>query len=204
MKSDIKKQIEQLVIVIISGVLAYFFPLATKFINIKSDTILAGFDIAIFNTLLNVLWLGVQYQLQKKMMKIEMSIKSIEQESSELHLTNESVGETIDIVASIIVKGKKRSCKKKLLLKCPDSYILQINKKYPYITEKKTSEIYEIDLNKMLEKSPEIDLDVTRQVYFSLSLEDYNKGDIDSLKFEKEKNWGWLNIESKKIKLAQK
>ncbi|MBO0457537.1 hypothetical protein JZO77_12430 [Enterococcus hulanensis] len=202
MKNDIKEQIEQLLIVIVSGILAYFFPLATKFLNINSETILAGFDIAFFSTLLNIIWLKIQTQLHKKMMKIEISIKSSEQESNKVYFSNETT--VVDITVFIEVTGRKLKCKNNLILKCPESYVLQINRNVSYIEEIETSEIYEIDINKMMEKSSDFDIHLNRKIPFSISLEDHNKGDEDDLKFEKEQVWGRVSIESKKIELIQK
>ena len=42
MKDNIKKQLIQLVVVISSGICAYFFPIASKFLNIQSDKYITG------------------------------------------------------------------------------------------------------------------------------------------------------------------
>lgn len=208
MKDSIKKQLIQLTIVILSGIGAYCFPIASKFLNIQSDRILIGFDIAIFNTIISILTSIIQNFFMKKMMNVTVSVKSSSQESNKLYISNNDVDEEkmIDVVVNIDVDGQKRSCKKNIIIKCPNSYILQLEKRknVTFIKEVITSEEYEIDLNEMLSKSPEFDIDISREVHFSLLLEEHNKGNKDELKFEKEKKWGLISINSNGLKLIQK
>ncbi|NSS90375.1 hypothetical protein HRG38_11740 [Enterococcus faecalis] len=208
MKDNIKKQLIQLVVVISSGICAYFFPIASKFLNIQSDKILIGFDIAIFNTCISILLAVIQDFFMKKMMNVTVSVKSGSQESNKLYISNDDVDEekTIDVVVNIDVSGKKRFCKKNIMIKCPTSYILQLEKRknVSFIKEITTSEEYEIDLNEMLSKSPEFDISFSREIHFSLLLEEHNRGNKDELRFEREKNWGLISINSNGLKLIQK
>lgn len=208
MWDNIKKQLKQLFVVIFSGLCAYFLPLATIFFNIKSDKILTGFDIAFFSTITNILLSLLQDCFGKKMMHVAVSVKSESQDSNELYITNCDVDETkvFDVVVNIDVNGKKRSCKKNIIIKCPSSYVLQLEKKknVTFVTEVKTSEEYEIDLNEMLSKSPDFDISISREVHFSLLLEEHSKGNADELRFEREKKWGLININSSGLKLIQK
>lgn len=67
----------------------------------------------------------------KKKMNVTVSVKSGSQESNKLYISNDDVDEekTIDVVVNIDVSGKKRFCKKNIMIKCPTSYILQLEKK---------------------------------------------------------------------------
>lgn len=210
MWSEIRGQILKLLIIIASGILAYCIPIASylNLFNIQSEKILTGFDIAIFNTLLSILVALIKHLLDKNRMNVRISIKSTSQESDTLYLNDEVVDnqEMIDVAVNIDVSGKKRLCKKKLIIKCPDSYVLQLEKrkKSSFIKELKTSEQYELDLDKMLMNSPEKKLSFSREVHFSLLLEDHNKGDIDEIKFEKERTFGFITIESSGLELIQR
>lgn len=209
-KIEIKSQFIKFIIVIASGVCAYFCPIASKYVlfNIQSEKILAGFDIAFFNTVISIIVAIVKHILSKRRMKVRITIKSSDQESGKLYLNNTVVEEEkmIDVAMNIDVSGKKRLCKKKLIVKCPDTYILQLEKRKnsSFIKEVITSEQYELDLDKMLMNSPEQNLSFSREVHFSLLLEEHNQGNKDVIKFEKERSFGFITIDSVGLELIQK
>lgn len=209
-KIEIRSQFIKFVIVIASGVCAYFCPIASKYVlfNIQSEKILAGFDIAFFNTIFSILLALSMHALSKNRMKVRVVIKSSDQESGRLYLNNSMVDEEqmIDVAVNVDVSGKKRLCKKKLIIKCPDSYILQLEKRKnsSFIKEVITSELYELDLDEMLMNSPEQDLSFSREVHFSLLLEEHNQGNKDVIKFEKERSFGFVTIDSVGLELIQK
>ncbi|MFI3728897.1 hypothetical protein [Vagococcus fluvialis] len=207
---EIRSQFIKFVIVIASGVCAYFCPIASKYVlfNIQSEKILAGFDIAFFNTIFSILLALTKHALSKNRMKVRVVIKSSDQESGRLYLNNSMVDEEkmIDVAVNVDVSGKKRLCKKKLIIKCPDSYILQLEKRKnsSFIKEVITSERYELDLDEMLMNSPEQNLSFSREVHFSLLLEEHNQGNKDVIKFEKERSFGFITIDSVGLELIQK
>lgn len=115
-KNEIRSQFTKLLIVIVSGVCAYFFPITSKYIlfNIQSEKILAGFDIAIFNTVISVIVAIIRHEFSKRRMKVRITIKSSDQESGKLYLNNTVVEEEkmIDVAMNIDVSGKKDHAKK--------------------------------------------------------------------------------------------
>lgn len=206
MKTELKKNVIKLIGVLIAGILAYFFPLATMFIKIDSEKILTGFDIAIFNTIVSIIFSGIQYLWVHLKMHVNLYIKAEEQESSELYLYKKDADnqEQYDVVLNIVVTGKRRQNKKTLRVRCPELYVLQLSKHYSFIKEIKTSEEYEIDLENMLGRSTENNISISREVRFTLVLEEHNKGNTDNLIVEK-KYWpGFIDVHSKGLKLIQK
>ncbi|EOS8017563.1 hypothetical protein DW630_RS03025, partial [Enterococcus hirae] len=155
MKNEIFKQIKQLIIVIISGVCSYFIPIAHFFVNIPDTKILTGFDIAIFSFIGNSLFSAIDYFYKKNKLMIRISIEAIEQESDKLILYDKDIDKQLEIKANIKIEGKKRKCPL-ISLKVPDCYLLQVqnNKSSSFVKEISTSEEYEIDINKILQKSP--------------------------------------------------
>jgi len=206
MRNEISKQVKQLIIILGAGICAFFFPIATLFLNITSDKILIGFDIAIYNALIGIVLAILSHWFKKKRLIIKVSVKSATQEASRLILNQEDEGRIIDIIVYISVTGTKRHYKKPLYFICPESYVLQrINKKESsYLQEVENSTKYKIDINKMLLKCPNSDIAIVREIKFSLSLEEYNNGNIDYLKVENEKMFGVVRIESKGLELLQK
>lgn len=110
MKSEIKKYLVQLTVVILSGILSYYFPLAINYTKIKSDKILNGFDIATFSTILNITVSYIRYIYYKFIMKVNVDIISVAQESSELYYSENDVKEIVsyDIILKIHVTGRKK------------------------------------------------------------------------------------------------
>lgn len=56
----------------------------------------------------------------------------------------------------------------------------------------------------MLMNSPEQNLSFSREVHFSLLLEEHNQGNKDVIKFEKERSFGFITIDSVGLELIQK
>lgn len=208
MKSDIRKIILQLLIILVSGTLASLLPLSYRIIVIDSDKILTSFDIAIYSATINIIVIFIEYFINKFKMQVKLYIKSVDQDSNELLLYDSDVENErqYDIVLGIRVTGRKRKNKKPLLIRCPESYICQIskNKSYHFVKETKTSEEYEIDLDTMLERSPDRNLSVSRDIHFSLLLEDHNKNYEDDLVIKENYWWNLVSIKSEGLKLIQK
>ncbi|EOS7828499.1 hypothetical protein EWX99_RS10040, partial [Enterococcus hirae] len=125
-----------------------------------------------------------------------------------LILYDKDIDKQLEIKANIKIEGKKRKCPL-ISLKAPDCYLLQVqnNKSSSFVKEISTSEEYEIDINKILQKSPKEGISITREIKFILLLEEHNKGNNDYLVCEKESGWkclGMTNIDSKRLQLLQK
>lgn len=206
MKNKFVKQIVQVVIVILSGICAYKIPIATKYFNINSEKILTGFDIAIFNTILNIIWETIYEFYRNRRMIVEIRFEFENQNSNSLVLYENDENKAFGIKMIINISGKKRRYGKKLTLVCPDSFLLQIQKKNNsvFIKEVEASEKYELDINKLVEKSSIDSIQLSREIRFTLSMEEHNKGNIDTIGLIKSNDFGIVSIKSEKMKIIQK
>lgn len=201
-KDELCKLFTQLIVTIGSLIASYFLPISNHFFKISSKEVLQGIDIAIYSLIISAIIIGISYFWLHLVMKVEISIKEDLQESSNLYFVeddvdrNDSNGKVKAIRLCIEVSGKKRKNSNILKLTCPDSYLLDLvkstehkqDKSYKFIKEVKASEVYEIDLNEMLEKNLDKRVSATRNIDFMLLLEEYHKGNKDEIGVHVERN----------------
>lgn len=208
-KSEVKKTLFQLVVLILSGLFAFWLPIATHCFKIGSEKVLTTIDFGIFNAIFTLLGIFFRWIYTKFLMIVSIHLEAADQETKKLYLSDSDVEKQKqhDVVLHIKITGKKKKFKKLLRVRCPESYLFQLSKSsYSFVKEIKNSEEYEIDLEKLLSRNSGKEVNLSRDVHFSLLLEEHNAGSKDEIKVENKTNYwfGFISFQSDGLKLIQK
>ncbi|MBO0469487.1 hypothetical protein JZO66_02935 [Enterococcus sp. DIV0242_7C1] len=204
MGSEVLKQVKVLFIMIGSCICAYKFPLATIFLNITDQKVLASLDIGFYNFVFSVIFALVFNFVSNHLLHIDVNISYPNQETNKIVFSESDLEKSMDIEMKIVAKGKVRKTYKSITLVCPESYMIQLheNSSRKFISIDSGGSNYELDINKMISRYKK-DVSTVKTIKLSLVLEEYHKGDKDYLVLEKPIWLGFVSIKKNKLELKQ-
>lgn len=204
MGSEVLKQVKVLLLMVGSCICAYKFPLATIFLNIADQKVLASLDIGFYNFIFSVIFALVFNFVNNRLLHIDVNISYPNQETNKIVFSESDLEKSMDIEMKIEAKGKVRKTYKSITLVCPESYMIQLheNSSRSFISIAPDGSNYVLDINKMISRYKK-EVSSVRAIKLTLVLEEYNKGDKDYLVIEKPIWLGFVSIKKNKLELKQ-
>lgn len=183
--------------------------MAKNILRIDDLKTLTTIDLAVYNFVVSF-FVGFCWNvIKEQLICVDIDLKS-SQQTNHIYLSKDVVSDDnpteILVRATFTIVGTRRIKYKKneVVISFPSSYSAQTPKGYTYVKEKTEDNSFIINLSEMIEDHSKRvkHLDMVKTIDFSLTLDEYDKNNKDTIKFETRKKPCVL-ITSKNLILEQ-
>lgn len=207
--NQLKKYGGTTIVVIASAYMSFRYPLAKDFLRLDDVKTLTTIDLAVYNFLFSF-FIGFCWNfIKEQLLMVDIDLKS-SQQTNHIYLSKDDVSDDnpteILVRATFTFIGTRRIKYKKneVVISFPSSYSAQTPKGYKYVKERTEDNSFIINLSEMIEDHSKKakHLDMVKTIDFSLTLDEYDKNNKDTIKFETHKK-ACVLITSKNLILEQ-
>lgn len=178
--NNIKNTLKNLIFAILSSLATHYFPLSSHLLKITSDKLLSSIDLAIYITVLNILWELFFSCIDKNKMKVKASIVNKRQDNNKFILRPNDSMENHEVLLKLAITGRKKKSNLKIRVSYPNYFTVQLSRGM-FDFAKITENCIELDLQTMINSSSS-EINLHREIEFNLSLDQHNIGNKDTLK----------------------